>query len=184
MEQIKSQLVTLCQKSSTGTLFGVTEQNKSLVISLKEGSIIGLSLSNVVGAAALPLIQAESFPRVRFTNKLVIRVDTDLPKTTEILEKIGVKLPVETPSVKPLSPNNIRSFNGQQVRAIVDKTAKKLFGPIAVLLLEEYFDTNELLTHEELRRRLQAMAEAADAPHLVEPFILEVIENPLLSKVQ
>ena len=184
MEQIKSQLVTLCQQSSTGTLFGVTEQNESMVIVLKEGSIIGLSLRNVVGAAALPLIQAASCHRVRFTNKLVMRVDTDLPKTAEILEKIGVKLPVETPSLNPLSPNNIRSFNGQQVRAIVEKTAKKLFGPIAVLLLEEYFATNESLTHEELRRRLQAMAEAADAPHLVEPFILEVIENPLLSKLQ
>ena len=146
MEQIKSQLVTLCQQSSTGTLFGVTEQNESLVIALKEGSIIGLSLSNVVGVAALPLIQAASCHRVRFTNKLVMRIDNDLPKSSEILEKIGAKLPVEKLSLEPLSPNNIRSFNGQQVRAIVENTAKKLFGPIAILLLEEHFTTCLLYT--------------------------------------
>lgn len=184
MEQIKSQLVTLCQQSCTGTLFGVTEQNESLVITLKDGAIIGLSLSNVVGAAALSLVQTASCHKARFTNKLVMRVDADLPKTAEILEKLGANLPFETPSTKPLSPNNIRSINGEKIRTIVEKTAKKLFGPIAVLLIEEHFATNEPLTHQELRRKLQAMAEAAEAPHLAEPFILEVIENPLFSKLQ
>lgn len=184
MEQIRSQLLTLCQQNCTGTLFGVTEQNESLVITLKDGDIIGLSLRNVVGAAALPLVQAASCHKARFTNNRVMRVDADLPKTAEILEKLGVNLSVETASIKPSSPNNIRSINTEQIRGIVKEATKKLFGPIAMLLIEEHFATNEPLTLQELRQRLQAIAEAADAPHLANPLISEVIENPLFNKLQ
>ena len=182
MEQIKSQLATLCQQGCTGTLFGVTEQNESLVITLKDGAIIGLSLRNVVGVAALPLIQVASCHKARFTNNRVMRVDTDLPKTAEILEKLGINLSAEIPSTKSLSPDNTRLVNEEQIRTIVREAAKKLFGPIAILLVEEYFATDEPLTHQELHQRLQAIAKAADAPHLAKPFILEVIENPLFSK--
>lgn len=177
MEQITSQLVTFCQQRCTGTFFGVTERNESLVIALKEGSIVGLSLSNVVGATALPLLQAISCQKASFNKKVVMRVDTDLPKTSKILEVLGVVLLDETLLLTSESKKNARLIDGQKVCTIVEDVAKNLFGPVAVLLLKEYFVANDSLTDDELRQRLQAMAEAAGAPQLTKQLIAGVIEK-------
>ena len=95
IDQIKSELLSLCAKSRSGDFCLFTEEKHAAVISINEGKIVGLRYRISRGNDALKLIKCIGKAKIRFqksrssTNQAAT---TDIPSTTEILKSLGIEL--------------------------------------------------------------------------------------------
>ena len=128
LSEFGHQVQRYCEQRCTGTLFGVTDANQSVVMVLAEGNITGVMFRARSGRMALEQLQTV-VSRLRFnlTKSALLRVDPELPETSEILEMLGVS----TGSSQGLLEAE------QFVRDMIVREACRLFGPVATLLCDD-----------------------------------------------
>ena len=92
-DQIRNNLLALCVDGETGHFDIFTEENHTAVISLYEGSIVGLWYRIAQGCDAVLLIKDITKARVKFHNNSVAAKPTHItriPPTVDILIALGV----------------------------------------------------------------------------------------------
>ena len=95
IDQIKSELLSLCAKSRSGDFCLFTEEKHAAVISINEGKIVGLRYRISRGNDALRLIKDISKAKIKFKKNLSGAnqvATTDIPSTEEILKSLGVEV--------------------------------------------------------------------------------------------
>lgn len=92
-DQIRNILLALCVEGETGYFDIFTEENHTAVISLYEGSIVGLWYRIAQGCDAVLLIKDITKARVKFNNNSISARPTHItriPPTVDILIALGV----------------------------------------------------------------------------------------------
>lgn len=170
------QLQPLCRQRRTGTLIGVTEQGDSLLVALQDGSIVGLSSKNVFGAAALARLQGAVGCKSSFKDQLLMRTDADLPASDTVLQRLGV----EPDAAAPVGAGSAAA-NGALVNAVKEE-ASELFGPAAVVFVDDLLAGRPLSNAEQLRERLRELADVIGEPSLTGELITRVIKKAGLKR--
>jgi len=95
IDQIKSELHSLCVNGRSGDLCLFTEEKHTAVISLNEGKIIGLRYRVTRGMNALALIASITRATVRFKENVFSSpqtIATKIPSTQKVLQALGIDL--------------------------------------------------------------------------------------------
>ncbi len=171
--QLVARLLLLSSEKSTGTLFCVTENDDSVTIAMEKGKIVALSFGLTQGLAALPLIRTVANCRARFKEKLVLRLDGSLPANCDVLRSLQLRL--EAPYPRRVS---VFLLDNRLLRNTIEAQASRIFGPIASVLCEEQFSyIDRLVTRDDLRRFLKALAAAAGKPEYAGNLIASVLQK-------
>lgn len=93
--ELMEQLVALCRRRSTGTLFIASEDNRAVSFVLKEGDIISCSFGHFRGISAVEQIKQLVAGSCSFSEKIFFSLmeETNLPSTMDILELLGYPCP-------------------------------------------------------------------------------------------
>ena len=92
-DQIKSELLALCEGGEDGDFWLFTEKKHTAIISLNEGEIVGLRYRISRGIDALNKIKSIEKAKIRFqsSDTSALKADkTKLPSTVEILKILGI----------------------------------------------------------------------------------------------
>ena len=92
-EEVKHELLALCEQGRTGTLYLQNERNRTALLIMQTGEIIGVLYRTTRGSEALEEIK--NFQQAKLTFRegdLSFKqgVDSELPPTGEILRSLGV----------------------------------------------------------------------------------------------
>ena len=121
-----------CKQGYSGTLFGVTDANQSVVIVFTQGKIIEVIFKAQSGRAALiELINNVGQVRFRLVPNVLLRVNPDLPETDVILKILDATVGHD---------HQLLSVE-QLVKSVIVEEACQLFGPVAGLLCQEVLIT-------------------------------------------
>ena len=112
-DQIKNEIISLCEAGKTGDLRIFTEDKHAAVINLHEGEIIGLRYRISRGNDALELIKGINKGKIQFQKSgsgINLGGSMDLPSTAEILKLLGIE----------------KAANAEQVVKSASKAQKKI----------------------------------------------------------
>jgi len=165
------QLRESCANRYSGTLYGLTDDGHSFAVSIREGSIVGVSFRASRGASAL--VDLGRIERCHFRSQggLIALVDDALPSTGQILEQLAG----ETVSMQGqgAAGADIPSF---LLNGIIREEASNLLGPVAVLLCKEQFEeAGELHAMSDVERLTVAIGRAAGEPEKGDELRLRVL---------
>lgn len=170
------QLRPLCQQRRTGSLIGVTRDGDSLMVTLKDGAIVGLGVKNVTGAAALDSLRAIGDCKSSFRECLLINVDDDLPTNEALLR--ALKVDVADGGVAPATTaRNRPAVETDVVFKAVRDEASNLFGPFAEVFVDELLTGRSVSNDDDLRALLRELAGAIGEPDLAGTLIAKVLER-------
>ena len=151
----RTKLASLCETSSTGTMFLVTESQRQARIGLSAGRIIHLGMRPLSGIAALATIATTAFSGFRFQEGDAPDAHADLPPTPVILsmfQSVSAQMPADGPQTAPPTPAQAAPQTAPQAAAkaaalvasfaeshlqVVEKQLIEHFGPIAKVLIDE-----------------------------------------------
>ncbi len=106
-EQIKDEIISLCEAGQTGDLRIFTEDKHAVVINLCEGEIVGLRYRISRGNDALRLIKGITKGKIQFQKSgsgTTMRATSDIPSTAEILKLLGIEKKVDAEKAAKPAP--------------------------------------------------------------------------------
>lgn len=131
-QQLFSELLSLTQSNSTGTLIINSNDSKMTRVVLEGGEITSITHNELKGLDALPVICAIKDGSYSFVDDLDLGTkQADLPGTDEILDMLKVEASFQSGSDKY-----------DDLIGNVQFELTKHVGPIAGVLVEEYLDAN------------------------------------------
>lgn len=147
--QFIKELVILCRRKSSGTVFYNLESGLSARMVLNHGEICWVAFAELRGTDAINKIRSIDRGRMSFNPSLKLTIGTqNLPTTPEILKEINTrdsshrsKLPNQktTDSSSEETENfSEHTFNKDDVCEIVVKESIEFIGPIAKLICKDY----------------------------------------------
>ena len=205
--QFVSNLSQLCADAQTGTLFIVTTDGTSATISMKDGTIVSLAYRNSVGIEALGELQKLDGCKLRFTPKIILRIDPELPPTDTILAELsGVSSSSAVTSVSPhndtsndttgpditnaefvdtseppepvLEADDAEIVSVAAVKVLASGRASELFGPVGPMLVDEKLANFGLKTSlANIERALTEIADEIGEADKTADFVAEVLQE-------
>jgi len=164
--EILAVLAGLCRSNRTGTLFVTTSDKHSVRFVLEDGQIVSCNYSMKRGRDAIPLLKTIKAGSYRFSDGIFSTItEIPLPPTETLLSEIRPTAAGIATSVLGRSPGAatqapaVAVANMEGILAEAKKELAKHLGPIADMLLEDYFDDNGMpTTGDEVMAFLNAMA--------------------------
>ena len=95
IDQIKSELYSLCASNRSGDLCLFTEEKHTAVISIDEGNIVGLRYRVTRGMNALTQIASIARATIRFKENVSSApqtIATKIPSSQKVLQELGINL--------------------------------------------------------------------------------------------
>ncbi len=135
IDQIKSELLSLCTDGQSGDLFLFTEDKHTAVISLHKGNITGLRYRVTRGMNALPQIASIDRASLRFevnASGVPQTIATKIPSTDKVLHELGIDRNVS--GVK-------KSGSGKKILVVEDSRTQRII--ICRMLKQNSYDTAE-----------------------------------------
>lgn len=182
--QFISKLGQHCSDKKTGTLFIVTAAGTSATISLQDGLIVSLAHRNHLGLAALEGIKQIDHCKLKFSPNVIIRVDSDLPPTADILDKIRYAEPTIVAPAEPAAPAAFPQVdysdivNVAKVKKLASVCARRLFGQVEANMVEKKLSAYGLNTSmANIQRALLEVVEEIDHVDKAQVFVSEVFQQ-------
>ncbi len=140
--EIVVQLKKICDSKATGTMFVVTQKNKSAQVMIEKGKIVFIYFFNKRGQAAIDLMKTIAAGTYRFQEGTVNYRPMDLPDTRVILQTLAG---VENDGYPELETGSgsveETSVLSPAQRSVLEECLADYIGPMAGIICEDYLGT-------------------------------------------
>jgi hypothetical protein len=167
--QFIKELVILCRRKSSGTVFYNLESGLSARMVLNHGEICWIAFADLRGMDAINEIRSIERGRMSFNSSLKLTIGTqNLPTTPEILKEVNTRDSShrsKTSNQKATDSSSVstesfsgHSFNKDEVCETVVKESIEFIGPIAKLICADYMKSMpEQISARDVRKLLDSI---------------------------
>lgn len=188
--EFSSYLLGLCRQSKNGTIFLTSADNVAGMVSLQNGIVVGVSCRTTKGSAALELLPAVMQKcKFRFTERLIMQTDTDLPGEAQTLQALGLssndaEIMLAERIAASMFPRNpdarspVLRIENRTFKSIIERTAAEIFGPIGQIICGNHLEKiDKIKTLDDLRWLLRIISDEIGDTELRKQFFSSVLQQ-------